>query len=109
MNNGVKMVIGILLMAAGIYWYIGNIPYFGAELWKSLKMVFEGVFGALLFFTGLLVAWIAWDDYKMNKLLEEEEAEVKEKIKPRAKKEKKKTTARTKSTTRKKTKASKEK
>ncbi len=80
MNNAIKMVIGILLMAAGIYWYIGNIPYFGNELWRSLKIVFEGVFGLFIFFLGLLIAWIAWDDHKMNKLLEEEESEGKEKM-----------------------------
>ncbi len=109
MNNGVKMVIGILLMAAGIYWYIGNIPYFGAALWKSLKIVFEGVFGAFLFFMGMLVAWIAWDDYKMNKLLEEEEAELEEVEAEVGEKKTKKTATKAKSTTKKKSTSSKKK
>ena len=81
MNNATKMVLGILLMAAGVYWYIGNVPYFGSALWKSFKIVFEGVFGAFVFFIGLIVAWVAWDDYKMDKMLREEEAKEKTEVK----------------------------
>ena len=79
MNNATKMALGFLMMVVGVYWYIGNVPFFGSALWKSLKIVFEGVFGVMLFFMGLIIAWIGWDDYKTNKLIKEEEEKAEKK------------------------------
>ncbi len=81
MNNATKIVIGILLMAFGIFWYFGNLPVAGHNLfhyWYAFKLVFEGTFGAFVFFVGLIIAWIGWDDYKMSKVLQENNNEVKE-------------------------------
>lgn len=70
MNSAVKMIIGLLILFAGIYWYavstpwFGNGSVFGVNTWSALKTVFFGTFGVFLAFLGFLVAWIEYEDMK---------------------------------------------
>lgn len=43
--------------------------------WKIPALLVVGLFGICIFFAGLILAWIGWDDYKMEKELDKEEAE----------------------------------
>ncbi|MDI6721672.1 MAG: hypothetical protein QMD85_04735 [Candidatus Aenigmarchaeota archaeon] len=62
MHSGVKLVIGILIFLVGLYWYVpGNA--LGNAL-THLRTVFIGVFGIVLIFLGLIVAWIEYEDLK---------------------------------------------
>jgi TRAP-type C4-dicarboxylate transport system permease small subunit len=73
MNAAVKMLIGILIAIAGIYWYLGDFigkgwtAISGINAWNAFVTVFIGVFGIVLFFSGLLIAWIEYEDLKFEK------------------------------------------
>lgn len=73
MNSAVKMIIGLLIFVAGIYWYAADflkLPAFsvlGGYAIESLKVVFFGVFGLLLILLGLIIAWIEYEDLKWER------------------------------------------
>ena len=83
MHAAAKMIIGILIAIAGIYWYVAD--YFGVgwkaiigiNAWEAFLTVFFGVFGIVLFLLGLLVAWIEYEDLKF-----EQEEKAREESKP---------------------------
>ncbi len=67
-----RILLGILLMLAGIAWYFVDVPLLGSALssgglvpfWRSLLVVFAGIFGIMLIFVGLIIAWLSYDEYK---------------------------------------------
>jgi len=69
-HSAVKLVIGLLILFVGIYWYavstpwLGNGSLLGVNTWSALKTVFFGTFGVFLAFLGLLIAWIEYEDLK---------------------------------------------
>jgi len=73
MNAAVKMLIGILIAIAGIYWYLGDFigkgwaAIAGINAWNAFVTVFIGVFGIVLFFLGILIAWIEYEDMKFER------------------------------------------
>ncbi|MCL7414193.1 MAG: C2H2-type zinc finger protein [ANME-2 cluster archaeon] len=83
----VNLIVGIVLIVIGIAWYVIDIPVLSSYLdspmtftpmWKILALFVLGVFGICVFFVGLILAWMGWDDYKMEKEMagsEEPEAE----------------------------------
>ena len=72
MHSASKLAIGIIIFLIGIYWYTaapifghGGIErMFGTSAVKALLTVFAGLFGLLLVFLGLIVAWIEYEDLK---------------------------------------------
>ncbi len=72
MNSGVKMIIGIIVFLAGLYWYTaapvfgnGGIErIFGTSTVHAFLTIFAGLFGIVLIFLGLIVAWIEYEDIK---------------------------------------------
>lgn len=72
-GNIIKMLIGIVILVAGIVWYIG-IPGSGFEgFLKQLLDLIAGSLGLFLLFVGLIVAWMGYDDYMMDKEMAKEE------------------------------------
>ncbi|MBI5347253.1 MAG: hypothetical protein HZB66_01440 [Candidatus Aenigmarchaeota archaeon] len=75
MHPAVKLIIGLIIFVAGIYWYIpGKLPL---NALGSLVTVFVGVFGLLLIFIGLIVAWIEYEDLKWERREKREKAKEK--------------------------------
>ena len=73
MHSATKLVIGILIFLAGVYWYwpggtaIANaMGIFGSTI-TAFKTVFGGLFGVFLIFLGLIVAWIEYEDLKWSR------------------------------------------
>jgi predicted membrane protein len=68
MHAGAKLIIGILIFLVGVYWYWpGNsvAPILGvASNVRAFLTVFAGLFGLLLIFLGLIIAWIEYEDLK---------------------------------------------
>ncbi|MBI4018365.1 MAG: hypothetical protein HY368_02045 [Candidatus Aenigmarchaeota archaeon] len=68
MHSAAKMLIGLLILLAGIYWYasawVSPNGLFGVNTVSALKTVFFGTFGVFLAFLGLLIAWIEYEDLK---------------------------------------------
>ncbi len=71
-GNIIKMLIGIVILIAGIVWYIGMPGVFNGFL-EQLLILIEGSVGLVLLFIGLIVAWMGYDDYKMDTEMAKEE------------------------------------
>ncbi len=80
-NNILKMVIGIVVLIIGLIWYTGIAGYLG--YWQDLLNLLKATIGLFLIFVGLIVAWMGYDDYKMDKEMQKEEK--KEEKKPETK------------------------
>jgi hypothetical protein len=73
-HSAAKLIIGLLIFVAGIYWYVAEVlgmPGVGAFLlgvggstFHAFLTVFAGLFGAFLIFLGLIIAWIEYEDLK---------------------------------------------
>ena len=91
-NNNIKnkgltnLLIGIILVIVGIAWYFVRIPYLSTYVrlidfypfYEILVLFIVGIFGVCIFFVGLVLAWMGWDDYKMSKEMEDIEEEYEE-------------------------------
>jgi hypothetical protein len=79
-GNILKMLIGIVILIAGIVWYSGlewlMKDSFAGFLGDLLTLI-KGSVGLFLLFVGLIVAWMGYDDYKMDKEMAKEEKEGK--------------------------------
>ncbi len=72
MHSAAKLIIGLLIFVAGIYWYVAEVlgmPGVAVVLgvtstFMALKTVFAGLFGLFLIFLGLIIAWIEYEDLK---------------------------------------------
>lgn len=70
-SNILKMLIGIVVLVIGLVWYTGISGYLG--FWKELVDLLKATVGLFLLFVGLIVAWMGYDDYKMDKEMAKEE------------------------------------
>jgi len=80
-SNILKMLIGIVVLVIGLVWYTGIAGYLG--YWQNLLDLLKATIGLFLLFVGLIVAWMGYDDYKMDKEMQKEEK--KEEKKPETK------------------------
>ena len=71
MHSAIKLIIGLLIFVAGIYWYAADYigknvaaTWLGASALGALKTVFIGAFGLVLIFLGLVIAWIEYEDLR---------------------------------------------
>ncbi len=77
MHAAVKLIAGVIIFLLGVYWYVA--PLFGNHFLSSLVpktvgstsqaflVTFFGVFGLILIFLGLIVAWIEFEDLKWER------------------------------------------
>jgi flagellar biosynthesis/type III secretory pathway M-ring protein FliF/YscJ len=88
-NKGLlNLLIGIILVIVGVAWYFVRIPYLSTYVrlidfypfYEILVLFIVGIFGVCIFFAGLVLAWMGWDDYKMSKDLEDTEEEYEEDV-----------------------------
>lgn len=70
-GNILKMLAGIVVLIIGIVWYTGISGYLG--YWSELVDLLKATIGLLLLFIGLIVAWMGYDDYKMDVEMAKEE------------------------------------
>lgn len=98
MNAVVKLIMGFLVLVAGLAWYwYGSVfeQFIGINSVQALMTMFIGAFGLLLVLFGFLVVWIEMEEIKdmqEEKKREKEKPmikEVKKAIKKPAKKSKK--------------------
>lgn len=70
-SNLLKMLVGIVILIIGVVWYTGLSGYLG--YWSELVSLLKATIGLLLLFVGLIVAWMGYDDYKMDQEMAKEE------------------------------------
>ncbi len=71
-GNILKMLVGIVILIIGIVWYIPK-EFMGFGFLGDLLTLLGGTIGLFLLFIGLIVAWMGYDDYKMDKEMAKEE------------------------------------
>jgi len=71
MNSAIKLIIGLIVFIAGIYWYAapvfgqyGLAMFLGRSTFSAMVTVFAGVFGLALIVLGLIIAWIEYEDLR---------------------------------------------
>ena len=67
MNVVVKLIIGLMLIVAGISWYVYGsvfIPIIGISSLKAISILFTGAMGLILFVIGLFVTWIEIEELR---------------------------------------------
>ena len=77
-KNILKMLIGIVILIIGIVWYTGPKIYGFLGYWPELLNFLAATIGLFLLFVGLIVAWMGYDDYKMDIEMAKEEKKEKE-------------------------------
>ncbi len=76
-KNILKMLVGIIIFIIGIAWYVPK-EFYGLGFLTELKIILLGIIGLFLLFVGLIVAWMGYDDYKMDiEMAKEEQKEGK--------------------------------
>jgi len=70
-NNIIKMLIGIVILIVGLVWYLPK--GYGLGYYTELISLLKATIGLFLLFVGLIVAWMGYDDYKMDKEMAQEE------------------------------------
>ncbi len=70
-SNAIKMLVGIVILIIGVVWYTGLSGYLG--YWQELVSLLKATIGLFLLFVGLIVAWMGYDDYKMDREMAKEE------------------------------------
>lgn len=73
-GNILKMLVGIVILIIGIAWYVPK-SYYGLGFLDELLDLLKGTVGLLLLFVGLIVAWMGYDDYKMDVEMAKEKTE----------------------------------
>ncbi|MCZ7402129.1 MAG: hypothetical protein O8C61_07890 [Candidatus Methanoperedens sp.] len=64
------MLIGIVILIVGLVWYL---PGYGLGYYTELVSLLKATIGLFLLFVGLIVAWMGYDDYKMDKEMAQED------------------------------------
>jgi len=71
-SNILKMLVGLVILVIGIMWYVPKSLY-GLGFLPLLAALLKATIGLFLLFVGLIVAWMGYDDYKMDKEMAKEE------------------------------------
>lgn len=92
MHSGVKLIVGLVILALGLYWYgapmlghNGLQTFLGQNTFRALVTVFSGLFGLLLIFFGLVVAWIEYEDLKWESKEKKESSQPQPEVVPETK------------------------
>ena len=90
-----KMIIGVLLIIAGIYWilygpdatkinaaiapYLARIGAAAKATWNDLILLLNGGIPPLLVLLGIFIVWLEWDEWRIERELKAEEEKAKRK------------------------------
>jgi hypothetical protein len=77
-----KMIIGVILVIASIYYLVYGIPPYNIRpAWRDLLLVLNGGIPLLVLLIGAFIVWLEWDEWKIERELAKEEKAAR---KPRA-------------------------
>lgn len=75
----VKIIIGVILIVASIWWLIQGSSFIGRSGITDLIALLNGGIPPFLILIGLLIVWLEWDSFKIQKELSKEEKPKEEK------------------------------
>ena len=69
-----KMIIGIILVIASLYYLAYGIPSYNIKpAWRDLLLVLNGAIPLFILLIGIFVIWLEWDEWKIERELAKEE------------------------------------
>ncbi|MEM5815685.1 MAG: hypothetical protein QXL14_01410 [Candidatus Aenigmatarchaeota archaeon] len=74
-----KALIGVILVLASIYYIFAGIPGVLAPALKDVLTVINGALPLFVLLLGVLIVWLEWDEWKIEKELQKEEKEMEKK------------------------------
>ncbi|MEM5882618.1 MAG: hypothetical protein QXQ77_00015 [Candidatus Aenigmatarchaeota archaeon] len=82
MHPAAKIVIGLILIVASIYYIIKGVPGYFEPGWPALLTVLKGVIPLGVLLIGIFIVWLEWDELRIEKEIKaEEEKSAKRKAK----------------------------
>ena len=76
-GNIIKILVGLVILVIGVVWYTGPSVAIGSYVlfgwYGELITLLKATVGLFLLFVGLIIAWMGYDDLKMDKELPNEE------------------------------------
>ena len=76
-KNILKILVGLVILVIGIIWYTGPQVVLGNYVllgwYGELISFLKATVGLFLLFAGLIITWMGYDDYKMDKEMPAEE------------------------------------
>jgi len=79
MHPLVKAFIGVILILASIYYILKGIPGVIAPALGDVITVLNGAIPLFVLLLGVLIVWLEWDEWKIEKELQKEEKEIEKK------------------------------
>ena len=77
-----KLLIGVILIIASVWWVVqGSLKYTGHSGLSDLRTVLNGIIPPLIFLLGIFIIWLEMDEIKIERELKAEERKVKKKRK----------------------------
>ncbi|MFH7860870.1 MAG: hypothetical protein QW602_02630 [Candidatus Aenigmatarchaeota archaeon] len=68
-----KIIIGLVLIAASIYYIINGVPGYFEPGWPALLTVLKGVIPLGVLLIGVFIVWLEWDELRIEKEIKAEE------------------------------------
>ncbi|MEM5794617.1 MAG: hypothetical protein QXS48_05050 [Candidatus Aenigmatarchaeota archaeon] len=68
-----KIIIGLILIAASIYYIINGVPGYFEPGWPALLTVLKGVIPLGVLLIGVFIVWLEWDELRIEKEIKAEE------------------------------------
>ena len=76
-GNIIKILVGLVMLVIGVIWYTGPQVVLGSYVlfgwYGELITLLKATVGLFLLFVGLIITWMGYDDYKMDKEMPAEE------------------------------------
>lgn len=73
MNPAVKIIIGLILIAASVYYIVKGVPGYFEPGWPALLTVIKGLVPLAILLLGIFVVWLEWDELRIERELKSEE------------------------------------
>jgi hypothetical protein len=73
LNPAVKIIIGLILIGASIYYIVKGVPGYFEPGWPALLTVIKGLVPLAVLFLGIFIVWLEWDELRIERELKAEE------------------------------------
>ncbi|MGC8812471.1 MAG: hypothetical protein ACP5O8_02685 [Candidatus Aenigmatarchaeota archaeon] len=73
MNPAVKIIIGLILIGASIYYIVKGVPGYFEPGWPALLTVIKGLVPLAVLLLGVFIVWLEWDELRIERELKAEE------------------------------------
>ena len=76
MHPLLKASIGVLIVVAALYYIFSGIPGYVKPALSDVLVVLNGAIPLFLILLGVFIAWLEWDEWKIEKELAKEEKKL---------------------------------